>query len=232
MFGARNILGANKAPLFVPPGRETSDPFAAQTQLLLIASQGYIDLKGLTAFDTKTAPLVAQNALDGQAFQFNGDTSTQLASSTSTAVSSTVSPYIWTFEAWIRPDRVNVNQCLISDNTTSSVGKLSVTVNASAHAAYVTNLERTSSTLNIQANTWNHVALVHQSTDNTSGMLVFVNGKMQGMSGNFGSNFSGTGLSIGSYLGGGLPFKGLIDSVRQTAAARYTAEFNPLQFYR
>lgn len=230
MFTSGGRLQAARAG-FTPPGRETSDPFSAQTQLLVIASQGAVDLKGLTTFDTHTAPLVAPNALDVQAFQFAGDASTIFSSSTSTAVNLTSNSTPWTAEAWIRPDRVNVAQTIISQNTVNAVGKLTLAVDSAAHLVYLTNVARATSAILLGANSWAHVAICHVSLDGSVGQLIFVNGKMLALSGNFTATCTGTGIALGSYIGGASPFKGLIDSWRVTNAQRYTADFTPLQFF-
>jgi len=97
----------------------------------------------------------------------------------------------------------------------NSTGKLVVFMN---------NGNRITSTTTISTNTWYHVAIVRDSSND---IKMYINGTNEGSAYNFSNNMTSTYYRIGNNVSASNGFNGHIDELRISNVARYTANFTP-----
>jgi hypothetical protein len=97
----------------------------------------------------------------------------------------------------------------------NSTGKLVVFMN---------NASRITSTTTISTNTWYHVAIVRDSSND---IKMYINGTNEGSAYNFSNNMTSTYYRIGNNVSASNGFNGHIDELRISNTARYTSNFTP-----
>lgn len=129
-----------------------------------------------------------------------------------------------TWEAWVNVDSSSMNQpCSIFGYSGTSASFLKVdTFTGSVQGRLHFETNGRYSTGYVQFNTWTHVALVKVG----SAYKFYINGVSSG-SFTYATALPSSALRVGAGYLGGTPFRGYMDDVRLTYAARYTANFTP-----
>jgi len=130
----------------------------------------------------------------------------------------------FSFECWIYPTVVNVQQEIISKGT-NNAGTFDVGINNSGKLELYTTVIVFSSSASIITNTWQHVALTRSGTT----LRLFLNGVLDTTVSSFSTDFNNTAtLFIGAFNGSQNYFNGYISNLRLVkGTAVYTSAFTP-----
>jgi hypothetical protein len=89
---------------------------------------------------------------------------------------------------------------------------------------FMNNSDRITSTTTINTNTWYHIAIVRDSSNN---IKLYINGTNEGSSYNFSNNMTSSYYRIGNNIIAANGLNGHIDEIRISNSARYTTTFTP-----
>lgn len=205
--------------------RYPSDTFAAQTVL-------HMGFDGVKPYDS-TQPIgtpvitgtVAPNTLqfiEGGAGTFNGASYVTMPTNSKYAIGTGA----FTLESWVYMTARAALGVIVTTNAPSATdnGPLLV-IKADGTLSYQTwNGAIVASSAALPLNQWNHVAISRSGTTTK----LFINGSLVATALNDTRNYTDAYATVGAMSGGGSPFTGILDNVRITKAARYTADFVPI----
>ncbi len=136
----------------------------------------------------------------------------------------------YTLELWVRRDKMNVQQCLLTKDGGSSKRNYSIAFLSSNKIEFAWNKttgssRKTTSTVAVTDTEWHHIACVYDGAQEKN--FIFLDGVQVGTSDASGTPYTGSEPILLGMRQGSDKFKGELDLVRISNMIRYTGTFTP-----